>query len=113
MFDIYQIADQLNQLLINPRDDSLGRIRIPYLIFNSVEALCWLVVAVAIFWRYWKHRKSSSEIGYSMAFLAFALSDMIETSGTTLMLLLFKGACLLAIHGYRSWIRPLYGSRLI
>jgi hypothetical protein len=105
MFDLYQVC---NFLLINTRDDSLGAVKWPYLIFNAGGAVCWLGVAVAILRRHLKFRKSKSEVGYMLAFMAFGLSDFIETSGTTLLLLLFKGACLLAILACRKSIRPLY-----
>jgi hypothetical protein len=76
--------------------------------WDAVAAVCWLGVAVAILRRHLKFRKSKSEVGYMLAFMAFGLSDFIETSGTTLLLLLFKGACLLAILACRKSIRPLY-----
>ncbi|RYD31348.1 MAG: hypothetical protein EOP86_18090 [Verrucomicrobiaceae bacterium] len=101
----------LNLRLIDTRGDSLGFLRLPYLIFNAVEAVCWLAVSLVILWRFLRHRKSRREIYYALAFLAFGLSDVIETSGTTALLLLFKGACLLAIAGFRPGIMALHGSR--
>ncbi len=108
MFDAYAI---LNHLLIDPRGNTLGVIRWPYLIFNAVEALCWLGISLAILVRFGKHRKTKAELAYALSFFAFGLSDVIETSGTTLLLLLFKGACLLAILSYRRNIMPLYGTK--
>lgn len=108
MPDFYTVA---NQLLIDPRDESLGAFRTPYLVFNTLEALCWLACALAVWVRYARHRKDRAELPYGLSFLAFALSDVLETSGTSLLLLAFKGACLLAILGYRGRIRPLHGSR--
>jgi hypothetical protein len=110
MPDFYAIA---NQLLINPRDESLGAFRTPYLVFNTLEALCWLACALFVWIRYARHRKTRAELAYGFAFLAFALSDLLETSGTSLLLLAFKGTGLLSILAYRSTIRPLYGSRII
>ena len=101
-----------NQLLIDPRDEGLGAFRTPYLVFNSLEALCWLACALAVWIRYARLRRCRTELAYGLSFFAFALSDVLETSGTSLLLLAFKGACLLAITGHRGRIRPLHGSRL-
>lgn len=43
----------------------------------------------------------------------FGLSDLVETSGTTPLLLLWKGACILAIIGYRGRVRGHYGNRYL
>lgn len=108
MFDAYTL---LNRLLIDPRDESLEVFRWPYLVFNAVEALCWLGIAMAIFFRFLKYRKTNAELAYALSFLAFGLDEVIETSGTSLLLRLFKGACLMAILGFRQFIRPLYAAR--
>lgn len=108
MFDCYQF---LNFPLINTRDGSLGGFLAPYLIFNSLEAVCWLLVAAVIQARFLKKRRSRAECYYALSFFAFGLSDVIETSGTTPLLLLFKGACLLAIAGFRPGVMALHGSR--
>ncbi|MES2705042.1 MAG: hypothetical protein V4726_00420 [Verrucomicrobiota bacterium] len=108
MFDAY---GALNFRIIDTRDGSPGGFRIPYLIFNSVEAVCWFAVFLLILWRFPAKRKSRGELYYALSFLAFALSDVIETSGTTPLLLFFKGACLLAIAGFRPQIMALHGSR--
>lgn len=85
----------------------------PIWYFNTLEALCWLACALYVWIRYTRHRKTRAELAYGLAFLAFALSDLLETSGTSLLLLAFKGTSLLAILAYRSTIRPLYGSRIL
>lgn len=108
MFDFYEL---LNFRLINTRDGSLGGFLAPYLIFNSLEALCWMAVALVILARFLKKRRRRAECYYALSFFAFGLSDVIETSGTTPLLLLFKGACLLAIAGFRPGVMALHSSR--
>ncbi len=110
MFDLYGF---LNVLLINTGDDSLGWLKVPYLAFNSIEALCWCWCAGFVAVRYRRQRKTRLELPYALAFFAFGLSDLIETCGTTPLLLLFKGACLLAIIGFRNPIRAMYGNRYL
>ena len=105
------LYDIVNYTVIDTQNGSLGLYQIPYVVFNTTEALIWLYVAVAILVRYLRHGKDKIEILYFLSFLAFALSDVIETSGTTLLLLLFKGACILAIIGYRRKILMQYGSK--
>lgn len=102
----------LNFSLIDTKGDSLGAFRTPYLIFNSMEAVCWLAVSGAILVRHFRTKSPRRELWYALSFLAFGGSDVIETCGTTPLLLLFKGACLLAITGFRPEFRSLHGNRL-
>lgn len=46
--------------------------------FNILEGIAWIVFATLVFQRYSKHRKSSIELAYSAAFLAFAATDFRE-----------------------------------
>jgi hypothetical protein len=54
MFDLYPY---LNYPLIVTQDDSLGLIRIPYLVFNSLECAVWLGCAGYLAARTWRHRR--------------------------------------------------------
>lgn len=100
MIDPY---DFLNYMVINTMDDSLGAFKAPYIIFNALEAVCWFWCASAVLVRYARQRKDRSEILYALSFAAFAISDVIETTGTSIrLLLLLKGVCLLALIGFRT-----------
>ena len=101
-----------NHLLINTKNGSLGSFGMPYMVFNCIEALCWFYISISIIFRYLRHKKTKMEILYAISFFAFALSDVIETSGITLLLLLFKGVCILAIVGFRNNIRLMYNSKV-
>jgi len=50
------------------------------------------------------------ELYYSLSYIAFGLGEVWETSGLTPLLLLFKGAALLAIIGFRQSVRIKYGN---
>lgn len=102
--------DVMNYPLINTEDGSLGSYQLPYIVFNYLEALCWFGCSMRVLGRYLRHRRTPFEIGYFCSFLMFSISDIIETSGTTPLLLLFKGACILTIIGFRKLILPLYPS---
>lgn len=78
-----------------------------------MEALCWLAVSGVILLRHSRKNSPRRELWYALSFFAFGGSDVIETCGTTPLLLLFKGACLLAITGFRPEFRALYGNRLL
>jgi len=107
------VYDVLNFPLIDTANESLGSYKIPYLVFNSIEALIWILCALGVTARWMRHKRSGHELLYAVAFFAFGASDVIETFGTTLLLLLFKGGCLLAIIGFRAVVVPLYpGSKL-
>ena len=110
VFDFYS---WLNFLIINTRDDSLGVLRTPYLVFNTFESFAWFYCAGFVFIRAVRHGTPRGELSYSAAFLFFGISDAIETGGTTGLLLLFKLASLLAICGYRGPVRAKYGSRYL
>ena len=46
--------------------------------FNIAEGVVWIVLAGLVFFRFAVHRKSSFEIAYSVAFIAFAITDFRE-----------------------------------
>ena len=99
MGNVYEI---FNALLINTNDDSLGLYRLPYIVFNYAEAACWFICAGMVIVRYVKLKKSKMEILYGLSFFAFSLTDVMETCGTTLLLLMLKGVCILALLAFRK-----------
>jgi hypothetical protein len=50
-------------------------------IFNLVEAIFWAVVAACVLVRYLKRPVSRLEPLYAVAFLCFAVSDLVESEG--------------------------------
>jgi len=102
----------LNYHIIDTSDDSLAAFKQPYIVFNTLEALVWFGCSVWVLVRYRKNAGSGLEVLYFLAFLAFGLTDVIETFGTTVLLLLTKGCCLLALIPLRQFSLVRYpGSR--
>lgn len=60
----------------DPRDDQW--FSLIYHWFNIGEGAAWAVLAGLVFGRYLKYRRSWLEIGYSVTFLTFALTDFRE-----------------------------------
>ncbi len=69
--------------------------------FNFVEAAAWFVFAGLVLCRWWRHRRASLELAYTLAFVLFGVSDLIEAWRLTSWLLWWKGANLLAL----CWLR--------
>ena len=86
-----------NYPLIDPSSAALAGYSWMYTRFNLLEATIWFGVAAFIFVRYARYRKTWYELQYAAAFILFGFTDILETHATTLWLLAFKGACLLAI----------------
>ena len=89
--------DILNHPLIDTSSPLLEGYWWFYVPFNTAEAAAWFGFAVFILGRYIRHRKSWYELLYAASFVLFGITGVIETHSTTLWLLGFKGACLLAI----------------
>jgi hypothetical protein len=51
---------------------------IPYHWFNLFEGTAWIVFAFFVLRRYVKHRNSSVEVWYAIAFVLFGLTDLRE-----------------------------------
>ncbi len=60
----------------NPQDDQW--LSLVYHWFNIFEGAAWIVFAGLVLRRFVKNRKSQLEIGYSIAFLVFAMTDFRE-----------------------------------
>ena len=110
MFNLYIY---FNYFIIETSYDNLGSFLIPYIVFNIIESLIWIWCSIYVALRYFKSGNNSNELYYSISYFAFGLSDIIETSGTTALLLLFKGACILAIIEYRKQAKMKYLTKLI
>lgn len=102
------IHDIANYLLVDPGSDSLVEYRPWYVGFNWCESLCWLGFALVVFARYLRFRRSPFEPLYALTFLIFSASDALETSGLTVLLLLLKATCILALLAQRKIIVQLY-----
>ena len=96
---IYEI---LNYNLITPASMKPEWFRIVYLGFNALEAVAWLMIGVLVFARFRKDRAGRLQL---TAFVAFGASDVFECCGTTPLLLLFKGALLIALLQGQSALR--------
>jgi hypothetical protein len=107
--DVYAV---LNDPIIETTPSFLGRLYWPYLTFNALEATAWIVIAIIIVVRMIRFGRSFWESAYAFSFLLFGLSDVIEIQGTTLLLLLFKLACLAAIFGIRPHSLTRHGGRV-
>jgi len=65
-----------------------------YIPFNLAEALAWFAVACVVAIRFRMTFLGTLQV---VAFMAFGASDIIECYGTTPLLLLFKGALIVAL----------------
>jgi hypothetical protein len=83
----------------DPRDDQW--FSVGYHWFNNFEGVAWLVLAGLVFLRYMKHRNSLLEIGYTAAFITFAVTDFREAWEQSSWLIWLKLVNLRALF----WIR--------
>lgn len=65
--------------------------------FNVIEGALWLVLAALVWYRYAVHRKSLLEIAYSLAFVAFGLTDFLEARALCSWLIWLKGGVLITL----------------
>lgn len=72
--------------------------------FNVVEGCLWILLAGLVLRRFWKHRRSTLELFYALAFLAFGLTDFQESYRLTLWLILAKGINLAVLLGLRQYV---------
>lgn len=61
-----------------------------YHVFNLAEGLAWCTLAALVLKRYFKHRQSTVEISYALAFAAFGASDFREAYALETWLILAK-----------------------
>ncbi len=72
--------------------------------FNLFEGSVWLVFAGLAIDRWRRHRKSSLEPVYALAFLLFGLTDYREADVQSAGLVLAKAILLIALFGLRRHI---------
>jgi hypothetical protein len=87
----------------NPQNASLGD-QI-YRGFNLLEAAVWFVFGLLVFIRWMRTRNSLWEIVYSLAFIAFGLSDVAEAREQSPPLLATKGVILAVLLALRHVVR--------
>ncbi|TWU47808.1 hypothetical protein [Rubripirellula reticaptiva] len=58
--------------------------------FNIAEGTVWFVLSWLVIRRYWMHRNSRLEIAYSILFLAFGVTDFLESYALTSWLIWLK-----------------------
>lgn len=75
-----------------------------YHYFNLVEGTAWIVFAGLVLGRFTRHRKSSLELLYAVAFLSFGVTDFVEANRLTSGLLLLKGANLAVLLWLRAQV---------
>ena len=97
-----------NFTIVDTSSPMLESYRHIYIPFNIVEAVFWFGIGLFVLARYLRHRKTWYELQYSLSFTLFGFTDLIETHSTTVWLLCFKAACLLAILQGRKLVLTHY-----
>ena len=99
-FDVYTV---LNFRVIDTSWEVMRTYNWIYQPFNVVEGMIWwwyIVKTARNYWRICPHLLVGLQC---FAFLLFGLSDLMEVQATTVLLVLFKGAILVAlILGHRA-----------
>ena len=75
---------------------------VPYHAFNLFEGAAWVVFAGLVAGRYARHRRSPIELAYSLAFLAFGLTDFVEAYALSSWLVWAKLVNLLILAQLRA-----------
>jgi hypothetical protein len=94
--------------IINPDLASWGFVYHGYVGFNAFEAAAWFGFCLFVAGRFLRHRKTWYEILYSLSFLVFGVSDLMEIYQTTLGLLAVKGIILMSILACRKVVLESY-----
>ena len=92
--DWYQF---LNYKIIDTSSEVMSEYNWIYIPFNAIESMIWFFCSIRVWMKYRKNMDFPAKFIYSMAFLLFSLSDIIELSATTPLLLLFKGSIILIL----------------
>ncbi len=98
------ISDIANHLLVDPTSDALVDYAPWYVGFNWIEACCWFAFAAFILIRHLRFRRTWFEPMYALSFLVFGLTDVVETGGLTVLLLLLKMMCVIALIALRHLV---------
>jgi hypothetical protein len=100
MIDIYQI---LNFKILDTSWPIMQEYNWVYQPFNAIEAAIWLGYIPRTIIKYGKSAPRSIIALQCISFLLFSLSDVIEISSTSVLLILFKAAVLIAlIYGHKA-----------
>jgi hypothetical protein len=78
-------------------------VEIPYHAFNLFEGTVWIVLSGLVLCRFLRHRQSTAEIAYALAFFTFGLTDFQEAYALQSWLIWLKAANLFAL----LWLRAL------
>jgi hypothetical protein len=70
--------------------------------FNLFEGSVWIVLSCLVLRRFLRHRRSSIELAYAVAFFTFGLTDFREAYVLETWLIWVKGANLIALLWLRS-----------
>ena len=87
----------LNYKLIDTSSDVMALYNWVYIPFNLIESVIWFFWSVRVIVKYKKFNQSLVKWIYSLSYFLFGISDVIELSATTPLLLLFKGAIILSL----------------
>ncbi len=98
------IVELANFLLVDPSSEALAGYGPWYVGFNWAEAACWVGFALTVFVRHLRCRRTWIEPMYALTFVIFAFTDVIETTGLTVILLLLKVVCILALIAQRKLV---------
>jgi hypothetical protein len=98
----------LAAVLIDPDLRSWGFVYYLYVGFNALEACAWFAFCLFVAVRYIRRRKTWYEILYSLSFLTFGVSDVMEMHHTTVGLLVAKGIILASILACRKVVLGSY-----
>ena len=91
------LVDTLTYRIVEVSHDQLGPFEIFYFGFNALEAVAWFTFATIVLVRWSHFRKSWLELMYSLLFVLFGISDVIEIFIYPLWLLIAKAAILVSL----------------
>lgn len=76
--------------------------------FNLFEAIAWATLAVLVWKRWYRHRKTTAEVFYGLAFLVFAWTDWAEAYASCVWLLIIKALTLILLVRLRKSVMSHY-----
>ena len=83
-------------------------VEIPYHVFNLVEGMVWVVLSGLVLRRFLRHRRSSVEVAYALAFFTFGLTDFREAYALQSWLIWIKAANLFVLLWLRARVIKRY-----
>ena len=88
------VTEILTHRIVDVSRENLGAYHTFYVGFNAFEAVAWFTFAFIVLLRWRRNRKTHLEIAYSILFVLFGLSDVMEIIAYPFWLLLAKAAVL-------------------